>query len=101
MSALYTALAILGWLTFCALIAWFVGSFVDFAAQLFDDEDGEVADAADFGDVAFIHQEMRRARNLEGGRSEQAGRADHRTHTQPFTTRLLSSGEEGLNRWPR
>jgi hypothetical protein len=43
-SALYTALAILGWLAFCALIAWFVGSFVDFAAQLFDDEDGKVAE---------------------------------------------------------
>jgi hypothetical protein len=42
--ALYTALAILGWLTFCALIAWFVGSVLDYAAQLFDDEAREFAE---------------------------------------------------------
>jgi hypothetical protein len=45
MALTYTALAILGWLTFCALIAWFVGSVLDYAAQLFDDEAREFADS--------------------------------------------------------
>jgi hypothetical protein len=45
MSALYTTLAILGWVSLCALIAWFVGSVLDYAAQLFDDEAREFADS--------------------------------------------------------
>jgi hypothetical protein len=45
MSALYTTLAILGWASFCALIAWFVGRVLDYAAQLFDDEAREFADS--------------------------------------------------------
>jgi hypothetical protein len=35
----------LGWLTFCALIAWFVGRVLDYAAQLFDQEISEFSDA--------------------------------------------------------
>jgi hypothetical protein len=63
MPALYTALAILGWLVVGLIlfaIAWAVLSFeriIDFAAQLFDDEDGNVADA--WGDIPALHKEMR------------------------------------------
>jgi hypothetical protein len=94
MSALYTALAILGWLTFCALIAWFVGSFVDFAAQLFDDEDGKVADA--WGDVPALHEEMRPARAFKRGgivAAELSERADtHNTHSVLLSGPLSGTG---------
>jgi hypothetical protein len=45
MPALYTALAILGWLTFCALIAWFVGSVLDYAGKVHEDYAREFADS--------------------------------------------------------
>jgi hypothetical protein len=50
-------IAIAGFVAFCALIAWFVGSFVDYAAQLFDDEDGKVA----HGDVPHLPEGLRPA----------------------------------------
>jgi hypothetical protein len=89
----YTALATIGWIGFCAIlfsVAWVIfnwRSFVDFVAQLFDDEDGEIADA--WGDVVWIPQEMRPARKMaEGGRSEQRGRADTHTTTEHKNTSL-------------
>jgi hypothetical protein len=98
LGGLYAALAIAGWLAFCALIAWFVGRFVDYAAQLFDDEDGKVADA--HGDCPLIPTEMRAGgRNLlskpGGSRLDRAGdRPSRTTLTHAFTR--PSSGTEAL-----
>jgi hypothetical protein len=82
-SALYTVLAILGLIAAGLIlfaIAWLFERVIEFAANLFDDEAREFANAADFGDVAFIHQEMRRAR--EGRRGEGPIKADAPiTHT--------------------
>jgi hypothetical protein len=65
MPALYTLLAILGLVAAGLIlfaIAWAalnIDSFVDFAAQLFDDEDGKVANAWD--DVVFVPEGLRPA----------------------------------------
>jgi hypothetical protein len=89
-SALYTALAILGLIAAGLIlfaIAWAVLSFeriVDYAAELFENEDGNLADA--WGDVPAIHPEMRPARRFQamGGTiaAELSERADtHNTHS--------------------
>jgi hypothetical protein len=97
MPALYTALAVLGWVSLCALIAWFVGRVLDFAAQLFDDEDGKVADA--WGDFPALHEELTGRRNGGIGRGEGAYRAgadpSHSTLTHTHTlTRHVVHGRE-------
>jgi hypothetical protein len=45
MNALYTALAILGWVSFCALIAWFVGSVLDYIGDTRENDAREFADS--------------------------------------------------------
>jgi hypothetical protein len=87
MSALYTALAILGLIAAGLVlfgIAWAVlnfDSFVDFAAQLFENEDGEIADA--WGDVPALREEMR-----AGGQNLiPAGGVADTEHDRPSLTR--------------
>jgi hypothetical protein len=87
MSALYTALAILGLIAAGLIlfaIAWAVLSFeriVDYAAELFDDEDGNLADA--WGDIPALHEEMR-----AGGQNLlTAGGVADTEHDRPSLTR--------------
>jgi hypothetical protein len=99
MSALYTALAILGWLTFCALIAWFVGRVLDYAAQLFQEEADQFANA--WGDIPALHEELGTGQRIGCGLGDAAYRAaagpsrTHSTQVQLPSTRFLPSGEEG------
>jgi hypothetical protein len=106
MPALYTALAILGLIAAGLIlfaIAWAVLSFeriVDYAAELFDDEDGKVADA--WGEVVRVPDELRTGQRIGSGLGDAAYRAaagPSRTHTQQQlrlpSTRFLPSGEEG------
>jgi hypothetical protein len=87
LGGLYTALAILGisgLSLFLFAIAWAVLSFeriVDYAAELFDDEDGKVANA--YGDVAFVPEGLRPAHI--------ATEQNERAHAQVTQLRLPST----------
>jgi hypothetical protein len=60
MPTLYTALAILGWLAFCAIIAWFVSRVLDYAAQLFQEEADQFANADRiWGEVVNVPEALR------------------------------------------
>jgi hypothetical protein len=97
LGGIYTALAIFGWISFCALIAWFVGSFVDFAAQLFDDEDGKVPDA--WGEVVRLPDELRTGQRIGSGLGDAAYRAaagpsrTTLTHTHTLTRHVVHGRE--------
>jgi hypothetical protein len=109
MPALYTALAILGWLVAGLIlfaIAWAVLSFerfIDFVAKLFEQEAREFAnaDCRVCGDVPALHPEMRTGQRIGCGLGDAAYRAaagpsrTHSTQVQLPSTRFLPSGEEG------
>jgi hypothetical protein len=109
MPALYTALAILGWLAFCALIAWFVGSVLDYAAKVHEDYAREFAnanhpefsDSCTWGDIPHLHGELMTGQRIGCGLGDAAYRAaagpsrTHSTQVQLPSTRFLPSGEEG------
>jgi hypothetical protein len=99
MPALYTALAILGWLAFCALIAWFAGSVLDYAAKVHENRAREFAnaDCRICGEVVNVPQEMRPARRFQamGGTiaAELSERADtHSTHSVLLSGPLSGTG---------
>jgi hypothetical protein len=85
--ALYTAVAILGLIAvglILFVIAWAVLRFeriVDYAAELFDHEDGKVANA--YGDVAFVPEGLRPAHI--------ATEQNERAHAQVTQLRLPST----------
>jgi hypothetical protein len=93
MALTYTALAILGWLTFCALIAWFVGRVLDYAAKIFDDRNREFAnaDCRVCGEVVRLPDELR-----AGGQNLiPAGGVADTEHDRPsltHNTHILLSG---------
>jgi hypothetical protein len=106
MPALYTALAILGLIAAGLIlfaIAWAVLSFeriVDYAAELFDDEDGKVADA--WGEVVRLPDELRTGQRIGSGLGDAAYRAaagPSRTHNNNslLTTPPSSCGERKYN----
>jgi hypothetical protein len=96
---LYAVLAIAGWISLCALIAWFVGRVLDYAAKVHEDYAREFADADRrvCGDVPAIHPEMRPARRFQamGGTiaAELSERADtHNTHSVLLSGPLNGTG---------
>jgi hypothetical protein len=91
MPALYTALAIFGWVSFCALIAWFVGRVLDYAAQLFQEEADQFADA--WGDVPALHEEMRTGQRI--GFYRATANPSGTLHTHSFS---LSGPRNGAGR---
>jgi hypothetical protein len=99
MSALYTALAILGWVSFCALIAWFVGRVLDYAGKIFDDRNREFANAdCAWGEIVRLPDELRTGQRIGSGLGDAAYRAaagpSRTTLTHAFTR--PSSGTEAL-----
>jgi hypothetical protein len=95
LGGIYAVLAIAGWVSLCALIAWFVGSFIDFAAQLFDDEDGKVADA--WGEVVRLPDEMRTSQRIGSHRASAGPSGTNVTHSVLFSNPPSSCGERKYN----
>ena len=99
MPALYTALAILGWLSLCGIITLafrFITNVLDYAG----DTHSDFADQFAHGDHPHLPLELRTGQRIGCGLGDAAYRAaasPSDTNAQRLlpSTRLLSGGEEG------